>query len=136
MRPLAALLVAALPLSAQFSVKWEHDLAAAQTRAKAEKKLVFVDLWAEWCGPCQFLKNKVFPTAEAQKALASYVPLSVMVQYKDRTPIPEGERLAAQFNLEAFPTLLILDANGKEIRRETGAFRSGSDLAQWLGEKN
>ena len=136
MRPLVLLLAATLPLSAQYSVKWEHDLATALTRAKAEKKLIFMDLWAEWCGPCQFLKNKVFPTPEAQGALASFIPLSVMVQYKDRTPLPEGERLASRFKLEAFPTLLILDADGKELRRETGAFESGKELAQWLQEKN
>jgi thiol:disulfide interchange protein len=134
MKRLAALLIAALPLSAQFSLKWEHDLSTAMTRAKAEKKLIFLDLWAEWCPPCQYLKNQVFPTAQAQAALTAYVPLSVMVQYKDRRSIPEGERLAAQFKLEAFPTLLILDANGKELRRQTGAFESGAELAHWLRE--
>jgi thiol:disulfide interchange protein len=135
MRLTAVLLAAALPLSAQLSVTWEHDFSAAQARAKAEKKPIFMDLWAEWCGPCQYLKSKVFPTAEAQAALTAYVPLSVMVQYKNRTPLPEGTRLAAQYNLEAFPTLLILDENGKELRREVGAFSSGTELAQWLKQK-
>jgi len=135
MRFLAALLLAALPLTAQMSVKWEHDYKAALARAKAEKKPIFMDLWTEWCPPCQFLKSKVFPTAEAQAALASYVPLSVLVQLKDRTPVPEGTALARQFKLEAFPTLVILDENGKEIRREVGAFSSGAEMAQWLKRK-
>jgi len=135
MRYFAALLTLALPLSAQVTVKWEHDYQAALARAKAEKKPVFMDLWTEWCPPCQFLKNKVFPTPEAQAALAAYVPLSVMVQHKDRTPLPEGTQLAKQYNLEAFPTLVILDANGKELRRQVGAFSSGAELAQWLREK-
>lgn len=135
MRFIAALLLAALPLSAQVTVKWEHEYKAALVRAKAEKKPIFMDLWTEWCPPCQYLKSKVFPTSEAQVALTAYVPLSVVVQLKDRTPVPEGTELAKQFNLEAFPTLLILDENGKELRREVGAFSSGAELAQWLKQK-
>jgi thioredoxin-related protein len=58
-----------------------------------------------------------------------------MVEYKDRKPIEEGVKLAKQFNLEAYPTLVVLDANGKELRRQVGAFPSGAELAQWLGKK-
>jgi len=122
----------AAPLAAQFSVQWEHDLPKALARAKAEKKLIFMDLWAEWCGPCRMLQRDVFPTPEAQGALVRYVPLSILVEKKDRTPLPEGTELARRFNLEAYPTLIILDAEGKELNRQTGAFSSGAELAQWL----
>lgn len=135
MRPIAALLLIAIPLAAQSSVKWEESYANAVKRAQAEKKMIMMDLWAEWCPPCQYLKSKVFPTPEAQAALSKFVPLSVMVEYKDRKPIEEGMRLAKQFNLEAYPTLIILDSNGKEVRRQVGAFPSGAEFAQWLGKK-
>ncbi len=135
MKLIIALVLAALPLMAQGSVSWESEYAVAVKRAKAEKKMIFMDLWAEWCPPCQYLRTKVFPMPEAQTALVKFVPLSMLVEYKDRRPIEEGMRLAKQYKLEAFPTLLILDENGKEIRRRTGGFSNGAELVKWLENK-
>ena len=134
MKALAALLLVAMPLAAQGPAHWETSYKAALKRAKAEHKLILMDLWTEWCPPCRYLEEKVYPSPEAQAALRRVVPFSALVQKKDRTPVPEGTRLAEQFNLEAFPTLVILDENGKEIRREVGAFRTGADFAAWLAK--
>lgn len=135
MKPLAALLLIAAPMFAQGGVKWEHDYQSALKRAKVEKKLIFMDLWTEWCGPCLYLQKNVFPTSEAQAALTKVVPFSALVEKKDRTPMPEGSKLADTFKLTAFPTLVILDADGKELRRQVGMFRSGAEFAAWLNAK-
>jgi thiol:disulfide interchange protein len=120
---------------AQVTPKWEHSLDAALKRAKAEKKQVFVDVWAEWCPPCQHLKNNVFPTPEAGAALAKMVPASLMVETKDRKDVPDAAAAAKRFHVEGFPTLIILDANGGEVRRHVGGFRTAAELAKWLGGK-
>ena len=135
MKTFAIVMLAAGSLLAQAPVKWEHDLATAQLRARSEKKPIFIDLWAEWCPPCQHLQKNVFPSPEAQRALKNYIPLSIMTQYKNRQSIPENMKLAERFRLEAFPTLVVLDADGKEVRRQEGAFRTGQDLAAWLDGK-
>lgn len=135
MKSLAALLLLAAPLVAGSPAKWEHDYATALKRAKAENKLIFMDLWTEWCPPCQHLQKNVFPTPEAQAALAKVVPFSALVEKRDRTPVPEGSKLAETFRLSAFPTLVILDANGKEVRRQVGAFATGAQFAAWLNGK-
>lgn len=136
MKILPILLLAASPLMAQLSVKWETNLESALKRAKAENKPLFVDVWAEWCPPCQMLKKKVFPTPEATQALTAYVPVSLMVEYKDRAPVKENAGMTERFKVTAFPTLVILDPSGKELRRQVGAFGTGADFAAWLAAKN
>ena len=69
---------------------------------------------------------------DREAALARMVPFSALVQKRDGTPVAEGTRLADQFKLNAFPTMVILDANGRERQRQVGAFRSGAELAAWL----
>ena len=131
MHRFAALLIAA-PLLAQGAPKWEHSLEAGLKRAKAEKKQVFVDVWTEWCGPCQHLKKNVFPTPEAMAALQNFIPVSLMTQSKTGH-VAGGRAIEEQFKVQGYPTLVILDAEGKEVHRQLGAFRSGADMAKWLG---
>lgn len=119
MKVVPILLSLALPLSGQ-GVHWENNLEDALRRAQAEHKVIFLDLWAEWCGPCQALREHVFPSAEGQAALQRVVPLSVMVESRDGTPTVEGQALAKRFGLKAFPSLFILDAQGNLLRRHLG----------------
>jgi len=127
MKALAALLLAALPLSAQ---TWEHDLAAAQKRAKAEHKLIFADVWTEWCGWCIKLQKEVFPSPEGKAALSTVVPLSLKTQLRNGTPT-ELSYLEQRFEVSGFPTLLILDADGKVLRRNPG-YLPPKEFAAWI----
>ena len=127
MKALAALLLAALPLAGQ---TWEHDLASAQKRARAENKLIFADIWAEWCPPCLALQKNVFPSPEGSGALATVVPTSLKTQLRNGTPTDQ-KYAETLFQVEGFPTLLILDADGKVVRRHAG-YLPPKEFAAWV----
>ena len=110
----------ALPMLAQ-GVAWHEDLSGALTEAKASHRQVFLDIWAEWCPPCQRMRQSVFPAPQSQAALKKVVATSVMVEKKDRTPIPAGVEVDQKYGSGGYPTLLILDEDGKVLRRHTGA---------------
>lgn len=111
----AALFTAVLPACAQGPTVWEHDLAAAQARAKREHKPIFMDIYTDWCGWCTKMRNETFPTPEAQAALRNFVPLSVCTQLKDGTPTA-NKPLEQRFGVRGFPSLYILDENGNPVR--------------------
>jgi thioredoxin 1 len=117
---IAAAFLAALPMLAQ-GAPWHEDLAGALTEAKASHRQVFLDIWAEWCPPCQRMRQSVFPAPQSQAALKKVVAASVMVEKKDRTPIPAGVEVDQKYGSGGYPTLLILDEDGKVLRRHTGA---------------
>ena len=143
MKTLAVMLLVAGTLMAQSGVKgappaagkvikWETDLPAALKRAKAEHKLVFMDVWTDWCGWCIKLQKDTFPSPEAQAALARMVPLSLKTQLSKGQPT-ENKFIEEKYKVEAYPMLIILDADGKEVARQAG-FLQPQPFAAWLDQ--
>lgn len=108
------------------AVKWfEGDLEAALAAAKAESKLLFVDVGAYWCPPCRELEEKVFTRADVGAALTSkFVALHVDAEKG------EGPELVARYKVQAYPTLLVLDASGVEKGRLVDALKPEELLAR------
>jgi thioredoxin-related protein len=79
-------------------------IAAAQQKAKANKSLIFVDLFAEWCGWCHRFEREVVPSEAFQKATADMVLLRLDTE--DRA---EGTAFAQKFQIRTLPTFLILN---------------------------
>lgn len=108
-------------------VNWEHGtLAEALNKAKTNKKgpkLVFLDCFTTWCGPCKYMTNNVFPTKEA----GSYFNKN-FVNIKIDMEKGEGVDIAKKYGVAAYPTFLILDENGNEIGRVVG----GGEIAPFI----
>lgn len=93
----------------------ENAFSLASQKAKAEHKYIFVDAYATWCGPCRQLKNKSFKnTQTAEYFNKNFINLSVDMEKG------EGVDLATTWEIQEYPTLLILDFNGKVLFRSIG----------------
>ena len=115
---LAALL--ALPGLAQTnfrSITFDEALAAA----KAENKMVFIDFYTDWCGPCKLLGPTVETLAERYDGKARVGKITV-----DQDP-----ELARHFGVMSIPTLLVFE-QGKLVRQAVGA-RPKAGVLELLG---
>ena len=85
-------------------------------KAKAEKKVIFLDAYASWCGPCKMLQKQVF----TKKAVGDFYN-GKFINVKMDMEKGEGPALSQVYPLEAYPTLLFIDANGKVLKKFIGA---------------
>lgn len=88
----------------------------ALTKAKEENKLVFIDFYATWCGPCKMLAQNIFPLKEVGDYFNEHF-VSIQIDAEQ----PENRSLVKRCKVSAYPTLAVLDATGKVVSITTGA---------------
>ncbi|MGZ4097768.1 MAG: thioredoxin domain-containing protein [Bacteroidia bacterium] len=96
---------------------FEHgNLASVYEKAKKENKLIFIDGYTTWCGPCKWLAKNVF----TNDTVADYFN-KTFVNYKLDMEKGEGIEFAKKYDIRCYPTLLYIDANGTLVHRTAGA---------------
>jgi thiol:disulfide interchange protein len=102
--------------------------AEAKAKAAEENKLIFVDAYAQWCGPCKWMAANTFTDREVGKYFNENFICVKMDMEKG-----EGRILASAWRIKAYPTLLFFDSDGKEVNRVLGAKQKEEFIK--LGEK-
>lgn len=102
-----------------------QDLEGALARAKAEKKLVLVDIYAEWCAQCKELDHKTWPAPEVDAWIRQNA-VAVRIDTDKQRP-----DLAKKLEVRSYPSVILLDADGKELRRILG-FQKPEQMRAWL----
>jgi len=97
-------------------------------KAKQENKIIFVDAYAVWCGPCKWMAKNVF----SNDTVARFYNKN-FINYKIDVDKGEGKILAARYGAAAMPTYLFLNYKGEMIHRGLGA-KQVVDFIK-LGEK-
>lgn len=110
----SSLFIGALALAQ--GIKFEDsNFAAILAKAKKENKLVFVDAYASWCGPCKLMVKNIFPLQTVGDFYNSH-----FVNAKIDMEKGEGIGLAKKYNVKAFPTYLFINGDGEEVHRTLG----------------
>ncbi len=106
----------------------EQDLEGALAKAKAEKKLVLVDIYADWCAQCKELDEKTWPDPALKQWIAqNAVPIRIDTYAKRKD-------LAQKLQVAGYPSVILLDAEGREVRRFMG-FQNPEAMKAWLEGK-
>lgn len=85
-------------------------------KAKSENKVIFLDAYAVWCGPCNFMINNIFP----QASVGEYHNEN-FINLKYDMEQPYGIKIKQKYNVVAYPTLLYIDGDGEVLHRTVGA---------------
>ncbi|MNU53714.1 Thioredoxin-like protein [compost metagenome] len=93
----------------------EGNFKSILAKAKKENKLVFIDAYAVWCGPCKLMVKNIFPL----KPVGDYYNAN-FVNAKIDMEKGEGIDLAKKFNVKVFPTYLFINGDGEEVHRTIG----------------
>lgn len=93
-------------------------------QAKKENKLIFLDIYATWCGPCKRLKSNTFSNEEVGK-LYNQKFINVALDGEKG----EGLTLAQKYGVRSYPTLLFLDGNGNIVVR-TGGYHNSDEFIE------
>jgi thiol:disulfide interchange protein len=98
---------------------WSTDLDKALATAKKEKKAVLVEFTgSDWCPPCIAMRKNVFSKKEFVDA-ASKKYILVELDFPKGTPevAEKNKPHAEKFKIEGFPTVVLLNSDGKEFTR-------------------
>lgn len=94
----------------------ELSLEEACKKAKTENKPIFLDCYTSWCGPCKMMANEVFTLKEA----GDYFNKNFVCVKTDMEK-GGGPAIGKQYGVDAYPTFLIINADGKLMHKVVGA---------------
>ena len=111
-----------LGISAQeVGIKFINDstLSDALTKAKQENKLLFVDCYTSWCGPCKYMVKNIFP----QREVGDFYNKNFVCWKADTEKLhSKADSIAfANFQIQCWPTFLLLNWKGEIIHRQCGS---------------
>jgi len=127
--PLQQSAIKAAAINKEAGIKFiEQDWDKALKAAHDEKKLLFLDIYATWCGPCKMLKQYTFSdSAIGEFFNKNFINVSVDGEKG------VGPQLAQQYAIQGYPTLIVADETGQAVLYTAG-YISAEVLMQFAQE--
>jgi thioredoxin-related protein len=116
---------------AHAQLDWLTNYDQAKTKAKSDNKLLLLDFTgSDWCGWCKRLNAEVFSKPQFQDYAAKNLVLVELDFPRTKPQADEVKKqnmqLASQYRVEGFPTVIVLNADGKKVG-ELGYMEGGAE---------
>lgn len=109
---------------------WQTNYKKAQEEAKQSNRLLLVDFTgSDWCGYCILLDRQILSQPEFKDYAKKNLVL-LEIDFPRAKPLPvdtrkQNQELAQQYQIEGFPTIVVLNGDGKTVWRYDGYFSEG-----------
>jgi thiol:disulfide interchange protein DsbD len=107
-----------------FQFGYDEEKGVAQ--AREEKRPMIIDFGATWCGACKELDKHTFSDAEFKAKAGRFVGVKVDATNEED---PKVVALTKKYDVKGLPTVVVLDSEGKEVKR----FTEFVDAKKFLG---
>ena len=108
---------------------WTTDLPKAQAQAKQEHKLVMLDFTgSDWCGWCKKLDKEILSQSQFKDYARENLVLEVdfpRAKPQNAEVRKQNQELAQQYQVEGFPTIVVLNGDGQKLWQYDGYFPDG-----------
>ncbi|MCX6267799.1 MAG: thioredoxin family protein [Bacteroidetes bacterium] len=105
------------------SIKFiEKPWAEIVAQAKTQNKMIFLDAYTSWCGPCKWMAANMF----TNDSIADFYNKTFICAHFDMEK-GEGVGLAQTYQVRAYPTLLFINPAGEMVHQRVGAPQKVSD---------
>jgi len=101
------------------------SLKEAFKMAKEQHKMIFVDCYTVWCGPCKGMDQQVFTLDSVADFFNSH-----FINVKMDMEKGEGPAAIKTYEVGAFPTYLLFDEDGKQIYKFVGGMSAAEFMAK------
>jgi len=114
------------------SLVWQTDYASAKTTATQQNKYILLDFTgSDWCPYCiqmdkEVFAKPVFSTFAGQKLILVKLDFPRKAN-QSAAEKSQNQELAKKYSIEGFPTYVLLDPAGKEVRRQVGYLEGGPE---------
>jgi thioredoxin-related protein len=118
--------------SVRAAANWLTDYEAAKAKAKSDHKLVLLNFTgSDWCGYCKHMEADIFSKPQFQDYAAKNLVLVELdfPRFKQQSDEvrKQNMKLASEYDIEAFPTLIVLSPEGKPVANIMGYIEGGPE---------
>jgi thioredoxin-related protein len=119
-----------MALAQEFGIKFEKsNWNQVLQKAKAENKIIFMDAYTSWCGPCKSMQARVFPDKKVGDFFnENFINVKVDMEQG------EGPSIALKYPVRGYPTLFFIDPKSGKIVNQALGYKSTEQLIQ-IGEQ-